>query len=431
MPLGYRMRPRSLEEFVGQEKILNKEKLLAGLITSDRLRSIILWGPPGSGKTSIANIIAHRTKSQFISFSAVVASIKEVKEVMEKAKQFKEMFGTSTMIFIDEVHRFNRSQQDAFLPFIENGSITFIGATTENPSFELNTPLLSRSSVIVLEPLTGAEIRTILISALRDSERGVGSLDIDIGEAEIGLIAQLAGGDARAALNALEMAVEHVSKDKKGRIKITRDSVVEAYQKKVPDYDKAGEAHYNIISAFIKSMRNSDPDAALYWLARMLEGGEDPLFICRRIVIFASEDIGNADPQALSVANNVMQAVHFVGMPEGHLPLSQGVIYLSTCPKSNTALRAYQKALEDVQERGDLPVPLHLRNAPTSLAKELGYGKGYQYAHDHEEKTSPMSCRPPEVEDHIYCDPPEIGFEREIRKRIAYYRDLKKKGKKE
>jgi len=426
-PLSYRMRPTTLDEFVGQKKILDRGKLLKQLIESDRLCSLILWGPPGSGKTSIASIIAHQTKAQFISFSAVTSSIKEVKTVMEQAKDYKRAFGTGTIIFVDEVHRFNKSQQDAFLPYIENGDIILIGATTENPSFELNTPLLSRSRVMVLNPLEEPDIKTILGRALRDTEKGLGRLKINMTDENLNLIAHMAGGDARAALNALEIAAEHAADGQEGKIEITREAVLEAYQKKAPVYDKKGEAHYDIISAFIKSMRNSDPDAALYWLARMLEGGEDPIFICRRMVLFASEDIGNADPQALSLANNVTRAVHLVGLPEGYLPLSQGVIYLSTCPKSNTALVAYRKAKDDVQKTGDLPVPFHLRNAPTRLMREMGYGKGYAYAHDMKEKTAAMPCRPVEVEDHVYCDPQDIGFEREIKKRLAYFRELRKK----
>jgi putative ATPase len=410
-PLADRMRPRSLDEFVGQKSAVGPGTLLRRLIEKDELRSIIFWGPPGTGKTTLAEIIAYHTKAQFMPFSAVVAGIKEVRAVMADAERFAEVTGRRTVLFIDEIHRFNRAQQDAFLPYVETGTIILIGATTENPSFEVNAALLSRSRVIVLELLSSDEIVMILRRAIEDDERGLGRMALDIGDEELQLIAGYASGDARVALNTLELAALGQEAEPSGRRHITIDAVKDALQRAVLRYDKSGEEHYNIISAFIKSIRNSDADAALYWLARMLEAGEDPRYVARRLVHHASEDIGLADPFALNQAVAAMQAAEFIGLPECKLALAQATIYLARAPKSNSVLTAYLAAAKDALETEREGVPLHLRNAPTSLMKQLGYGSGYKYAHDMEEGKADMECLPPSLRGHKYYIPGKHGWE--------------------
>ena len=381
-PLADRIRPKTLDEFVGQEDIVGKGKILREMMEGDKLASLIFWGPPGSGKTTLAHIIAHFTKSHFVQFSAVTSGVAEVRKVVKEARVRLEMYGQRTILFIDEIHRFNKAQQDAFLPHIEGGTITLIGATTENPSFEIIGPLLSRTRIFTLERLGSGEIKKILNRAMKDKKRGLGEYKIEIKPEALNLIVEGSNGDARIALNALEIATNVTRPDAQGVRSINLKTVEGVFQSKALLYDKKGEEHYNVISAFIKSMRGSNPDAALYWLARMIEAGEDPRFIARRMVIFASEDVGNADPQALSVAVAAAQAVDFVGMPEAQINLAQAATYLASAPKSNASYKGLLVAKEDVKKSLNLPVPLHLRNAPTPLMKELGYGKDYKYPHD-------------------------------------------------
>jgi putative ATPase len=381
-PLADRMRPRSLDELLGQDEVIGPGRPLRLAIEQDTLSSVILWGPPGTGKTSLAHLITLHTKAHFERFSAVTSGLPELRKVVQAAEQRRHVGGRRTILFVDEIHRFNKTQQDAFLPHVESGAITLIGATTENPSFEVISPLLSRSLVVVLQPLTEPALIKILERALADSERGLGRYRVDIDENALKRLAVFGNGDARVALNALEFAVLHTRPDKDGRIRLDGSALADALQKKSLRHDQAGEEHYNLISAFIKSLRDSDADGALYWLARMLEGGESPRFIARRMVIFASEDIGNAEPLAVVIANAVAQAVEFVGLPECRLNLAQGVTYLATCPKDNASYQGLIEATSDAQEHGNLPVPLHLRNAPTSLMRGLGYGKGYRYVHE-------------------------------------------------
>ena len=383
-PLADRMRPRNIEEVVGQRHLLGAGKFVTRLIEKKGLLSLILWGPPGAGKTTLANIIANAVGVNFTSFSAVLSGVKDIRAVIDAAKDELRQRNQRTILFVDEIHRFNKAQQDAFLHYVEDGTITLIGATTENPSFEINSPLLSRCKVLVLEQLTEEDIKIIIKRAVEDKERGLGNLNISPDEDAMNFLAEYSQGDARTALNGLEASVMITRPDEDGIRKITLEVAQEAVQKMALLYDKGGEEHYNVISAFIKSMRGSDPDAAVYWLARMLEAGEDPLFIARRMVIFASEDVGNADPNALSLAIAVKDAVDFVGMPEGWIPLAHGATYLASAPKSNASYMAYLEALEDVKKKGALPVPLHIRNAPTGLMKKLGYGKGYKYPHNYE-----------------------------------------------
>src|SRR5882757_8616612 len=424
-PLAERMRPRTFDEFVGQEELLAPGKPLREAIERDLLQSIVLWGPPGTGKTTLARIIAETTKARFVSFSAVLAGIKEIREVMTEAERIRRTTGRRTIVFIDEIHRFNKAQQDAFLPRVEAGDIVLIGATTENPSFEVNAGLLSRSKVFVLHGLT-TEVVAILRRALTDTERGLGTEPVSIDEDALTAIALYSNGDARSALNLLELSLAAApSIDLRRHVDVGR--VEQTIQKRALLYDKSGEEHYNIISALHKSMRNSDPDASVYWLARMVEAGEDPLYIARRLVRFASEDIGNADPQALTVAVAAKEAVHFLGMPEGNTALAQAAIYLATAPKSNAVYEAYNMAAEDAEHDVAEPVPLHLRNAPTKLMKELEYGKGYRYAHNEADAIADMSCLPPALEGRKYYEPTERGFEKEIKRRLDGWEEIKKK----
>ena len=416
LPLAARLRPQNLEEYCGQQHLLGKGKVLRRLIESDNVGSMIFWGPPGVGKTTLARIIAGRTKANFIDFSAVTSGIKEIKQVMEQAEKNRR-FGERTILFVDEIHRFNKAQQDAFLPFVEKGSIILIGATTENPSFEVNGALLSRCKVFVLQALSVADLTELLHRAVKDP-RGFGSQNVDIADDLIEAIAVFANGDARAALSTLEMAVLNGDVADDGKITVTRETLEQCTSKKSLLYDKTGEEHYNIISALHKSMRNSDPDAAVYWLARMLEAGEDPLYIARRVTRFASEDVGLADPRALEIAVAAYQACHFIGMPECSVHLTEAVVYLSLAPKSNACDVAYMRAKNDALNTIAEPVPLVIRNAPTRLMKELDYGKGYVYAHDTEDKLSAMQCLPDSLKDRTYYSPTEEGVEGRFKTRL-------------
>jgi len=418
-PLADRMRPRTLDEFVGQEHLVAPGKPLRTQIERDDTGSLIFWGPPGTGKTTLAQIIARMTKADFIEFSAVLAGIKEIKQVMADAERARQ-YGTRTIVFIDEIHRFNKAQQDAFLPHVEKGNIRLIGATTENPSFEIISALLSRSRVYVLTPLTEEQIVLLLRRALEDEERGLGAMKLRATDKVLAKIAAYSSGDARSAYNVLEVA-STLARGQSGAetgAEITDTIVQDALQKRVLLYDKTGEEHYNLISALHKSVRNSDPDASLYWLGRMLEAGEDPLYIARRVVRMAVEDIGLADPNALSLCMAARDAVDFIGMPEGNLALAEAVVYLSVAPKSNALYTAYSDVQQDVERTAAEPVPLHLRNAPTGLMKGLGYGKGYQYAHDLEGKIADMQCLPDNLRNRVYYHPTSEGVEKRIRERL-------------
>ncbi len=418
-PLADRMRPRTLDEFVGQEHILAPGKPLRVQIERDDIGSLIFWGPPGVGKTTLAKIIAAMTHAEFIEFSAVLSGIKEIKQVMADAERARQ-YGTRTIVFVDEIHRFNRAQQDAFLPHVERGNIRLIGATTENPSFEINSALLSRSRVYTLNPLTEEQIVGLLRKALVDRELGLGGLDVTAEESALARIASYSSGDARSGYNVLEVAAQAAGATA-ARL-ITEQIVADALQRRVLRYDKSGEEHYNLISALHKSVRNSDPDAALYWLARMVESGEDPLYIARRVVRMAVEDIGLADPNALALTLAAKDAIDFLGMPEANLALAQAVVYLSIAPKSNALYTAYSDVQTDVEQTAADPVPLHLRNAPTKLMKDTGYGAGYKYAHDFDDKTTDMQCLPDNLKDRVYYHPTEQGVEKRIKDRLAEIR---------
>ena len=430
-PLAARLRPRNLDEFVGQKHLLGEGKVLRRLIENDNIGSMIFWGPPGVGKTTLARIIAGMTKSQFIDFSAVTSGIKEIKQVMEQAERNRR-FGDRTILFVDEIHRFNKAQQDAFLPYVEKGSIILIGATTENPSFEVNGALLSRCKVFVLQSLSADELIGLLRHALKD-KRGFGDQNVEIDDECLSMIANFANGDARSALSTLEMAVLNGELDGE-TTRVTRESVEQCTSKKSLLYDKNGEEHYNLISALHKSMRNSDPDAAVYWLARMLEAGEDPIYVARRVTRFASEDVGLADPRALEIAIAAYQACHLIGMPECSVHLTEAVVYMSLAPKSNALYVAYESAKKDALTMLAEPVPLVIRNAPTKLMKNLGYGDGYQYAHNTDDKLTDMQCMPESLKDKTYYHPTEEGLEGRFKTRLdeikAWKSEHAKQGKK-
>ena len=429
-PLAERMRPRTLDDLVGQDELVGEGTILRRTLEKGKLdTSLIFWGPPGCGKTTLAHLIANSVDAAFVFFSAVTSGIAEVRRIVAEATARLQMNGQKTILFVDEIHRFNKAQQDGFLPHIEKGTIVLIGATTENPSFEVIGPLLSRCRVFTLAQLGEADVLKILGRALEDADNGYGGRDITISDDDLAYLSHLAAGDGRIALNALEMAVESFASGE--RIELTREVLEEAAQRRSILYDKAGEEHFNIISALHKSLRGGDPDASLYWLARMLEAGEDPLYIARRLVRFASEDIGNADPQALTVALNAMEAFRFIGVPEGKLALAQAAAYLALAPKSNAIYTAYGDAARDVTEHGPLPVPLWIRNAPTRLMKELGYGKGYRYAHDDPDGVVDQEYFPEKLAGRRYYHPVERGFEREIIKRMEYWRKLRTRKSKE
>jgi putative ATPase len=443
-PLADRMRPRTLDEFVGQEHLIAPGKPLRAQIDRDDISSLIFWGPPGTGKTTLAQIIARMTRADFTEFSAVLSGIKEIKQVMADAERARQ-YGTRTIVFVDEIHRFNKAQQDAFLPHVEKGNIRLIGATTENPSFEIISALLSRSRVYVLKPLAEEQIVLLLRRALEDRERGLGEMKLSADDAELRQIAAYSSGDARSAYNVLEVAAAlatpreslHASNIEKGGAppdinskagQLTREIIQDALQKRVLLYDKAGEEHYNLISALHKSVRNSDPDASLYWLGRMLEAGEDPLYIARRVVRMAVEDIGLAEPNALALCMAARDAIDFIGMPEGNLALAQAVVYLALAPKSNALCKAYSDVQQDVERTAAEPVPLHLRNAPTGLMKNLGYGQGYQYTHDLQSKIADMQCLPDNLKDRRYYHPTDEGVEKRIRERLQEIRERRNPG---
>ena len=427
-PLAARLRPKTLEEFVGQRHLIGEGKVLRRLIEKDQISSMIFWGPPGVGKTTLARIIANSTKATFIDFSAVTSGIKEIREVMQRADDNRR-FGEKTIVFVDEIHRFNKAQQDAFLPFVEKGAIILIGATTENPSFEVNGALLSRCKVFVLQPLKSEEIASLLRNAVSDP-RGFGNQSVDIPDDIYDIIANFANGDARTALSTLEMVILNSDLDADGTVHVTTDILEQCISKKSLLYDKNGEEHYNLISALHKSMRNSDPDAAVYWLARMLEAGEDPLYVARRVIRFSSEDVGLADPHAMEIAVAAYQACHFIGMPECSVNLTHAVIYMSMAPKSNALDVAYMEAREDALKQLAEPVPLIIRNAPTKLMKELDYGKGYQYAHDTEEKITNMQCLPDSLVGTEYYRPTEQGLEGRFKTRLEQIKKWKEEHRK-
>jgi putative ATPase len=424
-PLAARMRPTNLEEFVGQEQLVGKGRVLRKAIEAGQLPSIILWGPPGSGKTTLAYVIANTTDSHFSAVSAVTAGVADLRRIIEEAKERRGMRQQKTILFIDEIHRFNKSQQDAILPFVENGTITLIGATTENPSFEVTSPLLSRSRVFSLNPLTKGQVRTIILRAMKDKERGLGDLNVELDEDALNHIITMAKGDARIALNALEMAALTTPADAEGKRRVPLATIEDAIQHPAVRYDKSGDQHYDLISALHKSMRGSDPDAALYWLGRMLEAGEDPLYIARRLVRFASEDVGMADPQALVVAMAAQQAVHFIGLPEGNLALAEAAVYLATAPKSNSLYKAYARVQEEIKQGYGEPVPLHLRNPVTPLMKGMGYGQGYKYAHDYPGHFVEQQNLPGSLQGKRFYLPSDQGYEKQIAARLKSWQERK------
>ena len=428
-PLADRMRPKTLDEYIGQSELLASDSLLRRAIREDKLFSMIFWGPPGSGKTTLARLIANETRSNFQTFSAVLSGVKEIRTVIDEARTQLRYHGQKTILFVDEIHRFNKAQQDAFLPHVESGLITLIGATTENPSFEVIAPLLSRTRVMVLQPFSPEDLTLILQRALTDEENGLGKLKLQIEPDALEYLTWAADGDARTALNNLEAVASFFGQtDEQGRI--TRAIVEKALQKKALQYDKLGEEHYNLISALHKSMRGSDPDAALYWLGRMLAAGEDPLYIARRMVRFASEDIGIADPNALTVSVAAMQAFQFIGLPEGELALAEAVVYLATAPKSNALYTGYGKVKKSIRQTGTLPVPLHIRNAPTRLMNDLGYGRDYQYAHDFEEAFAPgQAYLPDQLQEEVYYAPTARGYEKLVKERLEKWRRLNKEAR--
>jgi putative ATPase len=425
-PLAERMRPTTIAEFVGQEHLLGAGKYLSGLTASGQLRSMILWGPPGSGKTTLAQILAKSAGAACVHFSAVASGIKDLKKIIQEAEQL-ERLGKPTVLFVDEIHHFNKAQQDTFLPHVERGTLILIGATTENPSFEIIAPLLSRCRVLVLTTLSAENLAAIIDRALKDRERGLGAKGLTLSPDGCEFLVQQSQGDCRVALNALESAAALAERGADKEIGVVH--LQEALQRRPLQYDKSGEEHYNVISAFIKSLRGGDADGALYWLMRMIETGEDPLFIARRMVIFAAEDIGNADPRALQIAVAAKEAFHFVGLPEGRIPLAQAVTYLATAPKSNASYTAMLAAAKDVEERGALPVPMHLRNAPTDLMKQLGYGKDYRYAHNYDEAIVDQEHRPQELAGTKYYMPSEAGYEKQIKERLRFWDEVKRKRK--
>ncbi|MDM8551865.1 replication-associated recombination protein A [Desulfobacterales bacterium HSG2] len=428
-PLAEKMRPANLKEFVGQTHAVGKGSMIRHAIEKDRIFSMILWGPPGCGKTTLARIFAHETRSHFVHFSAVLSGVKEIRSVIREAGDQLKLYRKKTVLFVDEIHRFNKSQQDAFLHHVENGLITLIGATTENPSFEVISPLLSRCQVITLKMLSADDIGDILDRALKDRDRGIGNMGIVLDRDARSHLIHIADGDARTALNNLEIAASLViSESEKKTRHITLDCLENALQNKALVYDKAGEEHYNLISAFHKSLRGSDPDAALYWLGRMLSAGEDPLYVARRMVRFASEDVGNADPAALRMALDAMEAFRFLGHPEGELALAQSAVYLATAPKSNSIYSAWKEVNHIIKHSGSLPVPLHIRNAPTGLMKDLGYGKGYKYAHDYEGAYTPQTYLPEKLKGDFLYFPTDRGHEKKIKQRLDKQRGLRYKG---
>jgi len=428
-PLAARMRPRTLDEFLGQEHLVGPGKVMRRAIEADQVPSLVLWGPPGSGKTTLAHLIASLTKSHFEPISAVTSGVADLRRIVAEAKERLSLHDQRTILFIDEIHRFNKSQQDVTLPHVEDGTITLIGATTENPSFEVIAPLLSRSRVFTLHQLSDQHVRTLVERALSDSDRGLGDLRVELEPEATEFLVNMANGDARVALNTLELAVQATTPATDGPRRVALATVEEALQRRAILYDRAGDQHYDTISAFIKSVRGSDPDAALYWLGRMLEAGEDPLFIARRLIILAAEDIGLADPQALSIVVAAQQAVHFIGLPEGRIPLAEATVYLATCPKSNSAYAALNAAMEDVQKTRNEPVPLHLRNAVTPLMRGMGYGKEYKYAHEYEGHFAAQEHLPPSLKGRRYYEPSDQGAEGEARERLKEWRAAKAKGK--
>jgi len=430
IPLAERMRPQTLDEFIGQDHLMGKDKILWRLIEKRYLPSLLLWGPPGIGKTTLARLLANLSCAHFVFFSAVLSGVKDIRRIVDESQELRDRDGAQTLLFVDEIHRFNKAQQDGFLPHVESGLLTLIGATTENPSFHVIAPLLSRCRVLVLEPLSEDHLRAIIHQALTNRERGLGTLEITIEDSAMTHLVRMADGDARMALNSLEIAASLIHPDDNGLMQLTLATVEEAFQRRSLRYDKTGDEHYNLISALHKSLRDSDPDGALYWLARMLAAGEEPLYLARRLIRFASEDIGNADPQALAISIHGRDSYQTLGSPEGDLALAQVAIYLATAPKSNAVYAAYNQVMQDIRETGSLPVPLHIRNAPTKLMKEIGYGKGYQYAHDHAGGLVAQDHLPPELAGRRYYHPTNRGHEAIVKDRLTKWREiLQKRGK--